>query len=247
MAQTPKKTVRAYIGLGSNVGDSQQTLQNAVRALDALPGARVRKVSRLYRTKPVGVRDQPDFLNAVVALDVPAGPDPDTGALALLAALKNIEQVQFEFNQSARQLPVAIQMVNGQSRLDIYPNAKLVAYFPSNQLWLDVGPRAYDLSPTDDQMASENEMALIPIESFHLEYAGQSWTDPHQAESVAYSGVSLRFDVMQENRNGLSVAGAWASLDHAAVPSLLNTFQIPVTRIDNVTAGASNPQDMVIA
>jgi len=85
-------TVRAYVGLGSNVGDSLQTLQNAVLALDALPGAAVRKVSRLYRTRPVGVKDQPDFLNAVVALDVPAGPDPDTGALALLAALKQIEQ-----------------------------------------------------------------------------------------------------------------------------------------------------------
>ncbi len=94
------RTVRAYVGLGSNVGDSRQTLQNAVRALDALPGARVRKVSRLYRTKPVGVKDQPDFLNAVVALDVPAGPDPDTGALALLAALKQIEQA---FGRQKRQ------------------------------------------------------------------------------------------------------------------------------------------------
>ena len=92
--------VRAYIGLGSNVGDSQQTLENAVRALDALPGATVRRVSRLYRTEPVGVKDQPDFLNAVVALDVPAGPDPETGALALLAALKQIEQA---FGRQKRQ------------------------------------------------------------------------------------------------------------------------------------------------
>jgi 2-amino-4-hydroxy-6-hydroxymethyldihydropteridine diphosphokinase len=37
------------------------------------------------------VADQPDFLNAVVALDVPAGPDPATGALALLIALKELE------------------------------------------------------------------------------------------------------------------------------------------------------------
>ncbi len=86
------KTVRAYVGLGSNVGDSRATLAYAVRALDALAGTRVREVSRLYRTKPVGVKDQPDFLNAVVALDVPAGSDPDSGALALLAALKHIEQ-----------------------------------------------------------------------------------------------------------------------------------------------------------
>lgn len=86
------KRVRAYIGLGSNVGDSRTTLHRAVRALGALPGVSIRGISRLYGTRPVGVTDQPDFLNAVVALDVPAGPDPDTGALALLSALKMLEQ-----------------------------------------------------------------------------------------------------------------------------------------------------------
>ena len=85
------KRVRAYIGLGANVGDARANLADAVRALAALPGARLRAASRLYRTKPVGVTDQPDFLNAVIALDVPAGPDPETGALALLAALKLLE------------------------------------------------------------------------------------------------------------------------------------------------------------
>ena len=84
--------MRAYIGLGSNLGDARATLENAVKALAALPGARVSGVSRLYRTRPVGVTDQPDFMNAVVALDVPRGPDPVTGALALLAALKGLEE-----------------------------------------------------------------------------------------------------------------------------------------------------------
>jgi len=86
------KRVRAYIGLGANVGDTRANQRNAVRALAALPGVRLRGVSPLYQTTPVGVTDQPDFLNAVVALDVPAGPDPETGALALLAALKQLEQ-----------------------------------------------------------------------------------------------------------------------------------------------------------
>lgn len=85
------KRVRAYIGLGANVGDTRVNLRHAVRALAALPGVSPRGVSRLYRTKPVGVTDQPDFLNAVLALDVPHGPDPETGALALLAALKVLE------------------------------------------------------------------------------------------------------------------------------------------------------------
>jgi 2-amino-4-hydroxy-6-hydroxymethyldihydropteridine diphosphokinase len=84
--------VRAYIGLGSNVGDPPATLRRAVLALDALPGVRVRAVSPLYLARPVGVTDQPDFHNAVVALDVPAGANPETGALALLAVLKDLER-----------------------------------------------------------------------------------------------------------------------------------------------------------
>jgi len=85
------RRVGAYVGLGANLGDAPETLRRAVAALAALPGVRLRAVSPLYRTRPVGVTDQPDFLNAVVALDVPAGPDPETGAMALLEALKQLE------------------------------------------------------------------------------------------------------------------------------------------------------------
>jgi 2-amino-4-hydroxy-6-hydroxymethyldihydropteridine diphosphokinase len=81
------------------VGDAPRTLEAAIRALAALPGARLRGVSRLYATAPVGVTDQPDFHNAVVALDVPSGPDPDTGATALLVALKSLEHA---FGRKAR-------------------------------------------------------------------------------------------------------------------------------------------------
>ena len=84
--------VRAYIGLGANVGDAAATLAAAVHALAALPGARLRGVSRLYATDPVGVVDQPEFRNAVVALDVPAGRDPTAGATVLLLALKGLER-----------------------------------------------------------------------------------------------------------------------------------------------------------
>jgi len=85
-------TVRAYVGLGANVGDARSTLNEAVAALGRLPGAHLRGVSRLYRTRPVGVLDQPDFLNAVVALDVPAGIDHAAGATDLLLRLKDLER-----------------------------------------------------------------------------------------------------------------------------------------------------------
>ena len=84
--------MRAYVGLGANVGDPRENLRLAVQALSALPDVSLRGVSRLYSTKPVGVIDQPNFFNAVISLEVPAGPNPETGALALLAALKSVEQ-----------------------------------------------------------------------------------------------------------------------------------------------------------
>ena len=86
------RRVRAYIGLGANIGASSDTLAAAVMALAALRGVRLRSVSRLYATDPVGLTDQPEFRNAVVALDVPAGPDPASGALELLVALKGLER-----------------------------------------------------------------------------------------------------------------------------------------------------------
>jgi 2-amino-4-hydroxy-6-hydroxymethyldihydropteridine diphosphokinase len=84
--------VRAYIGLGANVGDATATLTEAVKAVAGLPGVRVRAVSRLYATVPVGDTDQPEFRNAAIAVHVPAGPDPATGALALLTELKALER-----------------------------------------------------------------------------------------------------------------------------------------------------------
>jgi 2-amino-4-hydroxy-6-hydroxymethyldihydropteridine diphosphokinase len=92
-----RHSVRAYIGLGANVGDATATLGAAVVVLAGLPGTRLRGVSRLYVTAPVGVMDQPDFHNAAVSLDVataaaaPAA-DPAADALALLVELKRLER-----------------------------------------------------------------------------------------------------------------------------------------------------------
>jgi 2-amino-4-hydroxy-6-hydroxymethyldihydropteridine diphosphokinase len=84
--------VRAYVGLGANLGDAAGTIAGGIRALAALPDVRPHAISRLYVTKPVGVVDQPMFRNAVLSVDVPAGPDAATGATALLIALKQLER-----------------------------------------------------------------------------------------------------------------------------------------------------------
>ena len=72
-------SVRAYIGLGSNVGDRKATIDAALRRLAP------RRVSSLLETEPWGVTDQPRFLNAVAEIDT--GLDP-AGLLDFLQAVE---------------------------------------------------------------------------------------------------------------------------------------------------------------
>jgi 2-amino-4-hydroxy-6-hydroxymethyldihydropteridine diphosphokinase len=60
---------RAYVGLGSNLGDRESTIRSAVAELEATEGVEVVAVSALVDTEPVGYLDQPRFLNGVAALE----------------------------------------------------------------------------------------------------------------------------------------------------------------------------------
>ena len=66
-------TVRAILGIGSNLGDRLANLQGAVDALTATDGVDVVAVSAVYETDPVGP-EQPDYLNAAVAVDTTLDP-----------------------------------------------------------------------------------------------------------------------------------------------------------------------------
>lgn len=61
--------IRVYIALGSNLAQPLQQVKAALEALEHLPRTRLILCSSFYRTKPLGPQNQPDFLNAVVALD----------------------------------------------------------------------------------------------------------------------------------------------------------------------------------
>jgi 2-amino-4-hydroxy-6-hydroxymethyldihydropteridine diphosphokinase len=65
---------RAYLALGSNLGDRVAHLQQAVDGLAGTPGVEVVAVSRVYETTPVGGPPQGDYLNAVVALETALSP-----------------------------------------------------------------------------------------------------------------------------------------------------------------------------
>lgn len=57
-----------YIGLGSNKGDRENYLLSAIEKIDSDTGCDVDIVSSVYETKPFGVKDQADFLNAVIRI-----------------------------------------------------------------------------------------------------------------------------------------------------------------------------------
>jgi 2-amino-4-hydroxy-6-hydroxymethyldihydropteridine diphosphokinase len=75
----------AYVALGANLADPVVQIRAAIQALEKLPESRLLKASSLYRTAPVGIHGQPDFINAVAALHTRLSPQE------LLTALFEIE------------------------------------------------------------------------------------------------------------------------------------------------------------
>jgi 2-amino-4-hydroxy-6-hydroxymethyldihydropteridine diphosphokinase len=73
-----------YLGLGGNLGDPPATFQKALNLIDEF--AQVTRVSKLYKSKPYGFADQPDFYNAAAQLSSNLSP------LDLLARLQEVEK-----------------------------------------------------------------------------------------------------------------------------------------------------------
>ena len=66
--------MRAFVGLGSNLGEREATLWKALEGLGATEGIEVLAVSSFRETDPVGVVDQPRFVNAAAALETSLSP-----------------------------------------------------------------------------------------------------------------------------------------------------------------------------
>ena len=93
----------AYIGIGANLGDPHAAVRHAIAALAQLPATRLVKQSSLYKTAPVGYREQPDFINAVA--QVQTGLEPE----ALLEHLLAIE-TRFGRTRSVRNAPRTLDL-----------------------------------------------------------------------------------------------------------------------------------------
>ena len=66
--------MKAFIGLGSNLGEREISIRQALDAIAAMPDTELLRASSLYDTEPVGDVDQPNFLNAVAQVDTDLSP-----------------------------------------------------------------------------------------------------------------------------------------------------------------------------
>lgn len=99
-----------YIGLGSNLSNPAQQIRNAIKALSQLKSCQLDKVSALYFSRPMGPKDQPDYMNAVVSLTT------TISAIEMLDALQSIEntagRVRKDNRWGARILDLDILLFN---------------------------------------------------------------------------------------------------------------------------------------
>jgi len=94
----------AYVGLGANLGDCKATIRRAVELLAEREGIEVLAVSALRETDPVGLEDQPRFLNGAAVLETTLGPR------ALLETLLEVERVLGRTRDGPRFGPRAIDL-----------------------------------------------------------------------------------------------------------------------------------------
>ncbi len=192
--------VLAFIGLGANVGPARQTLTQAVAALARLRGARVKGVSRLFRTAPVGVTDQPDFLNAVVALDVPMGADRANSAIDLLVALKELERGfgrEKRERWGPRELDLDLLLLDGHRLALERPSAALPA-----SARLDPGAAARLLEVPHPSMR-DRLFVLAPLADLAPDLVPPGWDETVEAARQRRAQV--------EGPNAVVPVGTWSS------------------------------------
>lgn len=86
---------KAYLGLGTNMGDREKNLRDALASLNLLPGTKVTALSKVYETDPVGYTDQQDFLNIAAEVETTLNPENLLGAcLGIEAGLGRVRTVK---------------------------------------------------------------------------------------------------------------------------------------------------------
>lgn len=135
----------AYIGLGSNLGDSIQILQEAWNALGKHPGIELKDLSSPYRTEPVGMESQLWFINAVGALTTSL--DPEDLLEVLLSVEKEFGRVRGSQSHEYQDRTLDLDLLLYEER--IYQSENLVIPHPEIENRLFV---LYPLSEIEPQL-----------------------------------------------------------------------------------------------
>lgn len=96
--------VMAYIGLGANLDDPRTQVLRALDEISDLPASRIVARSSLYKSPPMGPPDQPDYVNAVAALETELAP------LTLLEELRALERRHGRHRDGSRWGPRALDL-----------------------------------------------------------------------------------------------------------------------------------------
>lgn len=91
-----------YLSLGGNIGDTQQNFRAVIEKLK-VTGCKIRKVSPVYQTEPLGFADQPDFFNLVIEMECAHKP---------LELLKILQQIELDLGRVR-------EIANGPRTIDI--------------------------------------------------------------------------------------------------------------------------------
>lgn len=95
---------RVYIAIGSNLASPLEQVNAAIQAIGEIPDSRIMAVSSFYRTPPLGPQDQPDYLNAAVALETTLAPE------ALLDHTQRLELQQGRVRKAERWGPRTLDL-----------------------------------------------------------------------------------------------------------------------------------------
>ncbi len=102
--------MRAVIGLGTNMGDRSENLENAVSAIGLLPNTVVTDRSFVYETKPYGFAEQADFLNMAIVIETELSPQALLGAcLGIEAGLGRVRR----FKNGPRIIDLDVLLIEG--------------------------------------------------------------------------------------------------------------------------------------
>ncbi|QLG88526.1 2-amino-4-hydroxy-6-hydroxymethyldihydropteridine diphosphokinase [Chitinibacter bivalviorum] len=101
----------AFIALGANLGDPSAQLRDALRRIAALPDTQLLAHSSLYASAPVGYADQPDFVNAVCAVETE---QPAADLLAALLAIELQQGRERHFKNAPRTLDLDVILYGDQ-------------------------------------------------------------------------------------------------------------------------------------